>query len=770
MEQNQQRQLDRYSEVRFLKGVGPRRAEHFEQLGVHSVGDLLEYYPRGYEFLPEFCLIGEMMENQTVAVAGEVWEFRLNRRSRPARLDMVLRDSSGSCRLVWFHGGYLKDKFLPGDKLAAWGKVSRYKETFQLVNPRWTKVESLEELERRQEQGEPVYPASGKLSSGEIARVVRDSLEMMLETVEDRYSEEFRRERKLPRRVEALRWIHQPTDEDYLGQARRALAYDELFLMELGIGLRKERLQRLQNAYPLEITEKLDKRIKRLFPFLLTADQEKVIGEICVDMARPRPMNRLLQGDVGSGKTVVALYAALLAVGYHRQVAIMAPTEILAEQHFISLERYLRNSKVRRELLTGGLTGKRRVELMGRIAAGEVDIVVGTQALLQKDVQFAKLALVVVDEQHKFGVRQREGIRGKDLAPHYLVMTATPIPRTLAMTVFGDLEVSTIKQLPPGRRKIVTRCYEPDKLPQAYEFIREKVNQGEQVYFVYPRVEEASEQKAAEDDSGQATEESASDKSNGRAIKNEANGKNEKDGKNEADGENSREPENGYTGEQLKTAAEQEFLQQNGYAGGQLKAAVAEQEFLQREIFPDFVVGLLHGQMPQEQKQRVMEDFRKRKIDILVSTVVIEVGVDVPGATIMVIEHADRFGLAQLHQLRGRIGRGSKQSYCLLFGQATTEVAQRRLEVMTKTTDGFVIAEEDLRLRGPGEFFGTAQHGLPELKIANLLEDTDLLRMARRDAFALAKSDPRMARPGNQVLRRELLEKFGEDLKLVDVS
>ena len=727
MEQNQQRQLDRYSEVRFLKGVGPRRAEHFEQLGVQSVGELLEYYPRGYEFLPEFCLIGEMMENQTVAVAGEVWEYRFNRRSRPARLDMVLRDSSGSCRLVWFHGDYLKDKFLPGDKLAAWGKVSRYKETFQLVNPRWTKVESLEELERRQEQGEPVYPASGKLSSGEIARVVRDSLEMMLGTVEDRYSEEFRRERKLPKRAEALRWIHQPRDEDYLGQARRALAFDELFLMELGIGLRKERLRRLQHAYPLEITEKLDKRIKRLFPFLLTADQEKVIGEICVDMARPRPMNRLLQGDVGSGKTVVALYAALLAVGHHRQVAIMAPTEILAEQHFISLERYLRNSKVRRELLTGGLTGKRRTELMGRIAGGEVDIVVGTQALLQKDVQFQKLALVVVDEQHKFGVRQREGIRGKDLAPHYLVMTATPIPRTLAMTVFGDLEVSTIKQLPPGRRKIVTQCYEPDKLPQAYEFIREKVNQGEQVYFVYPRVEEAPEQKTAEDDSEQPTEDSTPEKGNGRE-------------------------------------------RENGYAGGQLKAAVAEQEFLQKEIFPDFEVGLLHGQMPQEQKQRVMEDFRKRKVDILVSTVVIEVGVDVPGATIMVIEHADRFGLAQLHQLRGRIGRGSKQSYCLLFGQATTEVAQRRLEVMTKTADGFVIAEEDLRLRGPGEFFGTAQHGLPELKIANLLKDTDLLRMARRDAFALAKADPRMEQLSNQVLRRELLDKFGDDLKLVDVS
>jgi len=703
-----QSQLQRDTEVRFLKGVGPRRAEFFAQLGVRTVADLLEYFPRDYEFLPPLFLMEEMNPDQSVTIAGEAIDLRYVSRSRPPRLDLTLRDSTGFCRLTWFHGGYLRDKFLPGDKIAAWGKVSRYKEILQLVNPRWIKIEGVEEIERRQNVGEAIYPASSDLSSGEIARVMRESLKFMLEVEEERYGQEFFRERQFPTRREALQWIHQPPREESIFQARRRLVYDEFFLMELGVALRRERLQRTQPAYPLQIDEELDKRIRRRFPFLLTADQDKVIAEIGADMARSQPMNRLLQGDVGSGKTVVALYAALLAVGRRRQVAIMAPTEILAEQHFISIERYLRESRVRRVLLTGGLTGAKRRELLGRIRQGKIDIVVGTQALLQQDVEFKNLALVVVDEQHKFGVRQREIIRskaqtpnGKEVVPHYLVMTATPIPRTLALTVFGDLEVSTIDHLPPGRHQIQTYWYPPEKLPDAYEFIRKIVKQGQQAYFVYPRVEE--------------------------------------------------EPTEDFSGEQLK-------------------AATVEQKILQAKIFPEFKVALLHGQMERELKQRIMEDFRRRKIDILVATVVIEVGVDVPNATIMVIEHAERFGLAQLHQLRGRIGRGDQQSYCLLFGEAGTETAQQRLEIMTQTNDGFRIAEEDLRIRGPGEFFGTAQHGLPKLKIANLLEDMDILQMARRDAFALAKKDPELKAPQHQALRRALRETFGEDLILGDVG
>lgn len=711
----QQGKIDRHTPVQFLRGVGPHRARLFEQLQVKTVADLLEYYPRTHEFLPPLTLINALAPDWKVTLAGKVTNLTYKTHARPARLELTLQDPTGFCRLVWFHGGFLRDKFLPGDKIAAWGKVSRFNEIMQMVNPHWMKIEGVEDLRQQEKAGQAVYPATGGFSTGQIAKVINESLEEMLSLVRERYHQHFLARRKLPTRRDALRWMHRPPSPEHVGQARRRLAYDELFLMELGIALRREKMRRLQPAWPLLINERLDKRIRRLFPFLLTADQDKVLAEICADMARSQPMNRLLQGDVGSGKTVVALYAALLAVGQHYQAAIMAPTEILAQQHFISMERYLRHSRVKRVLLTGGLTGKKRTALMEQIARGQIDVVVGTQALLQHDVQFNKLALVVVDEQHKFGVRQRQVIRGKDIAPHYLVMTATPIPRTLAMTVFGDLEVSTIERLPPGRRPIITRWFGTNKLDEAFTFIRKRVKQGEQAYFVYPRVEESHEAGAG--------------------------------------------------GMERQPLSETQL-----YASGQLKAAIAEREHLQKDIFTEFDVGLLHGQLDRREKQQIMENFRRKKIDILVSTVVIEVGVDVPNATIMVIEHADRFGLAQLHQLRGRIGRGDKQSYCLLFADAGTDQAQQRLDIMTRINNGFDIAEQDLRLRGPGEFIGTSQHGMPELKIADLLRDLDLLRLARRDAFALAKADPDLRLPEHAILRQVLLEQFGDDIKLVDVG
>ncbi|MBN1765500.1 MAG: ATP-dependent DNA helicase RecG [Sedimentisphaerales bacterium] len=697
------------TEVQFLRGVGPRRAVVFGQLGVHTVGDLLEYYPRDYEFRPPLCLMNEMNVDHQVTIAGQVQTTRYIARSRPPRFTLTLEDATGECRLIWFHGGYLRDKFTPGDFIAAWGKVSRYKETLQIVNPRWMKLDTIDELFEQQDTGNAVYPACADLSSGEIARIIRSALDEMLQQVAEPFPDEFRRQRQLPLLRDALAWIHRPESAEHASQARRRLAYDELFLMELGIGLRRARIQKWQPAYTLPLDERIDGRIRRLFPFPLTPDQDKVVDEICKDMARAEPMNRLLQGDVGSGKTVVALYAALLAVGHHRQAAIMTPTEILAEQHFQSIEQYLKHSRVKRLLLKGGLTGQKRSEVTDQIAQGQIDIVVGTQALLQSDVTFKNLALVVVDEQHKFGVRQRKIIRSKDIAPHYLVMTATPIPRTLAMTVFGDLDVSTIEHPPPGRQPVDTRWIAPDKLPQAYEFIRSRVKQGDQAYFVYPRVQEEA-----------------------------------------AISEN--EPDDVLS------------------PFGQIKAAVAEHQKLQQEVFPELNVGLIHGQLDRQTKQQTMEEFRAGRLHILVATVVIEVGVDVPDATIMVIEHADRFGLAQLHQLRGRIGRGSRQSYCLLFGRAATEQAQQRLEIMTQTTDGFRIAEEDLRLRGPGQFFGTAQHGLPELKIADLINDFDLLRMASRDAFNLADQDPELKNPDHQILRQTLQIKFGPNLTLIDAG
>ncbi|MHC4581879.1 MAG: ATP-dependent DNA helicase RecG, partial [Planctomycetota bacterium] len=398
----------------------------------------------------------------------------------------------------------------------------------------------------------------------------------------------------------------------------------------------------------------------------------------------------------GSGKTVVALYAALLAVANKMQVAIMAPTEILAGQHFLSIERYLKSSNVERMLITGGLTGKNRGKILGRISSGAVDIVVGTVALLQADIEFKNLGLVVIDEQHKFGVHQRAQLR-KDATPHCLVMTATPIPRTLAMTAFGDLDVSTIRHSPPGRGTVVTRWVGRRHRQKAYEFIRERLRAGKQAYFVYPRI----------------------------------------------------------------TAVEQ---------AGDIKAARDGWRYLSEKVFPEFHVELLHGQMPSATKQHIMSKFRKGKIDVLVSTVVVEVGLDVPNATIMVIEGADRFGLAQLHQLRGRVGRSQAKSYCLLFAETENQTAASRLEMMTRSDDGFEIAEHDLRLRGPGEMFSTRQHGLPDLKIADIVDDFDLLVAARRHAFELVSQDPMLVNAEHRNIRRALLAKFGDALGLADVA
>lgn len=679
--------------VQFLKGVGPARAAAFEKLGVKTAADLLEYYPRNWYFAPQPVKIEQLKVNQTVTLAGIVESTDLQFWRRPSYFEAYISDGTGVCRIIWFNSKFLQGKIIPGSKLIVWGKVSQYKHQLQLTNPKFVIVED-DEITADSFSG-PVYPATAELSSGQIKKIIHNSLESLVQGVPEFFDPGFLKKSSLIERGKAFKWIHSPENDSQIAKAKRRLKYDEFFLMQTALALRRCKVRNFSKAVPLKCTEQIDRRIRKRFPFLLTEDQNKVIGEIAADLAKTVPMNRLLQGDVGSGKTVVALYAALAAVANKQQAAIMAPTEILAEQHFINMERYLKNSSVKRVLITGGLAGEKRKEILEQIKSGDTDIVAGTVALLQEDIQFADLALVIIDEQHKFGVHQRAQLR-KGAVPHCLVMTATPIPRTLAMTAFGDLDVSVIKHSPPGRGQIITRYIQPKDLPKAYEFIREKLKAKKQAYFVYPRI---------------------------------------------IDSDN-----------------------------GDVKAAVAEYENLSKNIFPEFNVGLLHGQLSGADKQKIMSDFRKGKIHCLVSTVLIEVGIDIPNATIMVVEGADRFGLAQLHQLRGRIARSSSRAYCLLVAQTESETARSRLEIMERSNDGFEIAEHDLKLRGPGELLSTRQHGLPDLKIANIIDDFDLLGLARKDAFELVENDPILTCAEHKNIRAELVRKFSDSLGLVDVG
>ncbi|MEE8452470.1 MAG: ATP-dependent DNA helicase RecG, partial [Thermoguttaceae bacterium] len=500
---------------------------------------------------------------------------------------------------------------------------------------------------------------------------------------------------------EALPEVHFPTNQQGLDQARRRLIYQELFILQLALAVKRAQQHDQRRSPELESTAKIDARIRRLFPFELTAGQRETIEQISADMARPMPMNRLLQGDVGSGKTVVALYAMLLAVAHGHQAVMMAPTEVLARQHALTLDKLLASSQVRREQLIGGLTGKQREALLGRIAAGEVDLVVGTQAIVQSDVQFARLGLVVIDEQHKFGVRQRallkqSALNEEGLDPHYLVMTATPIPRTVTMTLFGDLDVSTLRDSPPGRQKVNTYLATEDKRARWWDFFRKKLKEGRQGYVVTPLVEQSEEVAAVSLDETY-----------------------------------------------------------EGLANGELEA---------------FRLGLIHGRMSTAEKDAVMDDFRSGEIQVLVCTSVVEVGVDVANATLMTIESGERFGLAQLHQLRGRISRGSFPAYCSVFADPKTEEAQKRLDAFVKTTDGFELAQRDFELRGPGDLFGTRQHGLPPLRVANLIRDTKILEEARQDAQTMVRTDPGLSKPENARLRQMMLVRYGKALELGDVG
>ncbi|MCB9865273.1 MAG: ATP-dependent DNA helicase RecG [Phycisphaerales bacterium] len=610
--------------VQFLRGVGPARAAAFAALGIETVADLLAHLPFRYDHIPKSVPIGHLRADVVATIVGGIRSVRASRGQTRGSIKAVVHDGTGACHVRWFNSSYLRDKLQVGQTIRLTGKVEDGDGKACFVNPAYRLLEP--EEDPFADDGDafvPVYPATAQLSSAAIRRVVAGALEQALPQIEEILPESLRAARQLPPRRTAVARMHAPTSLEDAGVARRRLAYDELLLMQLAMQLRRGQMRVARGAPRITTTPIVDERIRARLPFALTEAQERAVRAIAADLNSDQPMTRLLQGDVGSGKTAVAVYAALTTIASRGQVAMLLPTEVLAQQTFERLTAYLAGSRVRMALLTGGMPRAARAEALTALARGQIDIVAGTHALLEPDVHFRRLALVIVDEQHRFGVSQRARLREKGVRTHYLVMTATPIPRTLAMTLYGDLDVTVIDALPPGRQPIATRLVGPGdpERSAAWDEVRRRLTAGEQAYIVYPLVEES------------------------------------------------------------------EALD--------LKAATAEAENLRAGALAGFAVGLLHGRMSGPEKSAVIEEFRAGRLQALVSTTVIEVGVDVPAATVMVIEHAERYGLSQLHQLRGRVGRGDQPSCCLLMTELAGEPARQRLGVICATTDGFRIAEAD---------------------------------------------------------------------------
>src|ERR1700675_2521949 len=668
------------TEVRMVKGGGPQRADLLGKRGIFTLEDLLNYLPFRYEDRIHFSRIKDVQPGGTYTLRARAMSGQAVRGmyGRDAIYHLLVQDESGSLPCKFFHGGYLEDRLKPGQQLILHGKVEIDKlrpARREMVNPQ-IEVLSSEEVDST-EMGRivPIYEAVGTFGSRVIRRGIYKTLQNLDSSIPDVLPPELRGKLHYPARREALIQTHFPPAEESLealnlfrSPAQQRLIFEEFFLYQLSMALGRK-AQRKENAIAFRVREdKVREALKRILPFKPTGAQKRVLAEIAADLEKPVPMNRLLQGDVGSGKTIVAMQAAVIAMENGCQAALMAPTEILAVQHFLSARRILAPGGYTAELLISGLKPAEKAAARERIRTGEARLVIGTHALIEDEVEFARLGFVAIDEQHRFGVLQRKRLMDKaaktGFAPHVLVLTATPIPRTLSLTLYGDLDVSVLDELPPGRTPIETRMTTEKHLPGVWDSLRREVQAGHQAYIVYPVIEESKLE---------------------------------------------------------------------------LKAAIDEYERLSKEVFPKLRLGLLHGRLSSEEKEDVMQRFRKNEVQILVATTVVEVGVDVPNATAMVIEHAERFGLAQLHQLRGRIGRGSQKSHCVLVGPVhLTDEARARLETMVRTSNGFEIAETDLQLRGPGEFFGTRQSGAFGFHIANPLRDRELLEQARREAFAIA--------------------------------
>ncbi|WP_246566198.1 ATP-dependent DNA helicase RecG [Tissierella simiarum] len=676
--------------IQYIKGVGPKRASKLRRLNINTVEDLLYFVPRDYEDRSKFktlreCTIGEKTSLE-VEVCGP--PNILRPRKNFSILKIPIKDESGYGCLVWFNQDYLRDRFAIGNKLIVNGKINKMGMEIQIVNPIFEKEGNLKKIGKIM----PIYPLTEGLTNNEMINIMTNVLRDNLKKVEEFLPVDLRERLNLLDIKKSLMNIHFPTNKDQLLRARARLSFEELLTLQLGLFIIKNKANSYNEGIKFPKVKEIDEFIESL-PFKLTEAQKKVFKEIEENMESNKQMNRLVQGDVGSGKTIVAVLAMFKAWKSGFQSVMMAPTEILATQHFESISKFLSSYNVKCELLVGSISNKRKEEILKDLQEGNVDIIVGTHAIIQDNVQFKNLGLAITDEQHRFGVKQRAALSQKGTNPDVIVMTATPIPRTLALILYGDLDISIIDELPPGRKEIETYAVGTDMIKRVNNFVKKQIEEGRQAYIVCPLIEES---------------------------------------------------------ETLTINAAEELYNN-----------------LKEDVFKDLNMGLLHGKMKAKEKDEIMDDFKNHKLDILVSTTVIEVGVNVPNSNIMVIYNAERFGLAQLHQLRGRVGRGNHQSYCILINEGNNKVARERMRILQQTTDGFKISEKDLELRGPGEFFGTRQHGIPELKVANLFTDMEILKIAQREALEIIKEDPNMCSSKYYYLRQKIQEMFkksGKDL------
>ncbi len=837
-----------------LSGFGPSRVELLARLGLHTVRDLLLNFPRDYEDLSDLRTIEDLEEGIPCSVQGVVEETDLrNLGPGKSMLGVLVRQGRRAIRAVYFNQPFLQGKFLRGQPVVLEGKPRVRGGAWEMMHPQVRMLESADERVRGRVL--PVYRLTEGINQGQMRRLMRSGVEQTADLLDEVLPEGYRRQHDLPTIHQAARWVHLPQTRQELEIGRRRFVFQELLVLQLALALKRQ--QHGTSSGPtqagssrpqvpqLVASAKVDARIKQLFPFELTAGQQQAIAEVAADLAGRKPMNRLLQADVGSGKTVIAIYTLLVAVAHGYQAALMAPTEVLARQHWRTLEGLLPHSRVRRTLLVGSLSAPQRRDILERLATGQIDLVVGTQALLNQHIQFTNLAVVVIDEQHKFGVRQRATLRQAGLAPHSLVMTATPIPRSLGLTLYGDLDITTIRDRPVGRAKVHT-YFEPADSPNAelrrqqwWQFLRRKLDEGRQAYIITPRVSAAIPDETAYCDTpgDQASgdqvlnhavlsqeqnrvDQPAETQSTGNQPGDALLGKEQKsDGQPAQDCEAKNEPTNTQalanqgvrldqgdlqpgdlqpgdlqpgdlqlgdlqlgdrqpgndqqSGGQLGDSQQDlGFEEVEGEVGSRSTGIGAEQlyEALQAGPLSGYRLGLLHGRIPAEQKEATLRAFAEGTTQVLVATTVVEVGLDVPNATLMTIEDGHLFGLATLHQLRGRIGRSTFPGFCCVFGSPTDDAARERLRAFTQTTDGFELAEVDFRLRGPGNLLGTQQSGMPPLVMADLARDVELLGQLRQEAERLVNNRPLWSSPPWAGLRQIVSRIYGEVLDFGDVG